>query len=234
MYNSEHKGHHHHHHCAPVSPRISFSNDFADAQQATKQEQSSSSRSEAPAAASDFEFSVTNYSMMSADELFFKGRLLPFKDTKRATTTLREELLVDDDEGYPDFSLRPPKGSTTRWKGFLGLRKSHLGSKKLDHKSEASSDTGRTALFNEGARLNANSQELLNEGGSGCRDGDGGFGAKMPTFVHQSISAIDFLLCKISQPSPSPSASTACYTPMRQANSFLVPCPELRLTHVLS
>lgn len=176
MYNSEHKGRHHHHHCAPVSPRISFSNDFVDAQQATKQEHSSASRSEAPAVSSDFEFSVTNYSMMSADELFFKGRLLPFKDTKRATTTLREELLVhddDDDEGYQDFSLRPPKGSSTRWKGFLGLRKSHLGSKKVD-KSEGSSDTAvetrRAGLFNEGARLNVNSQELLNEGGSGRRD----------------------------------------------------------------
>jgi len=135
-----------------------------DAQQATKQEHSSASRSEAPAVSSDFEFSVTNYSMMSADELFFKGRLLPFKDTKRATTTLREELLVhddDDDEGYQDFSLRPPKGSSTRWKGFLGLRKSHLGSKKVD-KSEGSSDTAvetrRAGLFNEGARLNVNSQ----------------------------------------------------------------------------
>lgn len=173
MYNSEHKGHHHHHHSV-VSPRISFSNDFVDAQQATKQEQT---RSEAPAAvSSDFEFSVTNYSMMSADELFFKGRLLPFKDTKRATTTLREELLVDDDdddEGYQGFSLRPPKGSSTRWKGFLGLRKSHLGSKKVE-KNEGCSDTGietrRAAFFNEGARLNVNSQELLNEGGSGCRD----------------------------------------------------------------
>lgn len=163
MYNSEHKGHHHHHHCAPVSPRISFSNDFVDAQYATKHEQI---RSEAPSSAvsSDFEFSVSNYSMMSADELFSKGRLLPFKDTKRATTTLREELLTDDDEGYQNFSLRPPKGSSssTRWKGFLGLRKTHLGSKKNNDKSEGSSHSGvetRSTLFNEGAtRLNVNSQ----------------------------------------------------------------------------
>ncbi|XP_027348509.1 uncharacterized protein LOC113860083 [Abrus precatorius] len=178
MYNSEHKGHHrhhHHHHRTPVSPRISFSNDFVDLQQATtKQERSS--RSDAPAVSSDFEFSVTNYSMMSADELFFKGRLLPFKDNcnnqvQRATTTLREELLVDDDE-YQDFSLRPPKGSSTRWKGFLGLRKSHL-SKKVE-KSEGSSHTGvearRSALLPEGDSANINSQELLNEGGSRCRD----------------------------------------------------------------
>ncbi|KAJ1395587.1 hypothetical protein SESBI_33275 [Sesbania bispinosa] len=179
MYNSEHKGHHHHHHhhlCAPVSPRISFSNDFVDTQQATKQERST--RSDAPAVSSDFEFSVTNYSMMSADELFFKGRLLPFKDNcnnmqvQRPITTLREELLVDDDE-YQDFSLRPPKGTSTRWKGFLGLRKSHIGSKKVD-KNEGSSDRGieprRSGLVNEGARINMTSQELLIEGGSSCRD----------------------------------------------------------------
>lgn len=165
MYNSEHKGHHHHH-CAPMSPRISFSNDFVDVQQAMKQERSS--RSEAPAAvSSDFEFSVTNYSMMSADELFFKGRLLPYKDNcnnnqvQRAPTTLREELLVDDDDEYEEISMRPPKGSSTRWKGLLGLRKSHIGSKKAE-KSEGSSDRGvearRSALVNEGASINMTSQ----------------------------------------------------------------------------
>lgn len=118
MYNSEqhnhnhnhNHNHHHNHHCAPVSPRISFSNDFVDTQQISKQEKSC--RSEAPVS-SDFEFSVTNYSMMSADELFFKGRLLPFKDNNKKTT-LREELLVDDEECERQaFSLRPPKGSSS-------------------------------------------------------------------------------------------------------------------------
>lgn len=131
MYNSEHnKGHH----CAPMSPRISFSNDFVDIQQASKQERSFR---DAPAS-SDFEFSVTNYSMMSADELFFKGRLLPFKDNynnqMQRTTTLRDELLVGDDDD--DVSRRPPKGPT-RWKGLLGLKKPHIGSKKAD-KGESS------------------------------------------------------------------------------------------------
>lgn len=161
MYNSEHKGHHHHHHhhCPPISPRISFSNDFVDSQQASIIKQERSSR-DTPVS-SDFEFSVSNYSMMSADELFFKGRLLPFKDTQiqKTTTTLREELLVDDDE-HEDFSLRPPKGSS--WKGFLGLRKSHIGSKKAD-KSEGSTDKGvdggrRSTLVNEGGRVNITPQ----------------------------------------------------------------------------
>ncbi|KAK7251057.1 hypothetical protein RIF29_33930 [Crotalaria pallida] len=181
MYNSEHNGHHHHHHhhCSPMSPRISFSNDFVDAQHAMTTQEHSSSRSETsppPPVSSDFEFSVTNYSMMSADELFSKGRLLPFKDNcnKKATTTLREELLVgdeDDDGEFQEFSPRPPKGSSssTRWKGFLGLRKSHIGSKKVD-KSEGSSET-RSGLINDrSARLNLTSQELLNEGGSNCRN----------------------------------------------------------------
>lgn len=158
MYNSsEQKGHHHNHphHCAPMSPRISFSNDFVDLQQAMKQERGSKSNSTQPVS-SDFEFSVTNYSMMSADELFSKGRLLPYKDTKvqrgaTTTTTLKQELLHNDDE-YDGFSLRPPKG---RWKGLLGLRKSHIGSKKAE-KNEAS-DLRRP---NEGSQFNFSSQVI--------------------------------------------------------------------------
>ncbi|XP_054776155.1 uncharacterized protein LOC129284652 [Prosopis cineraria] len=166
MYNnSENNGHP----CTPMSPRISFSSDFVDVQQALKQERLSR---DAPAS-SDFEFSVTNYSMMSADELFCKGRMLPFKDDRnnqmqRTTTTLREELLHDDE--YEDSSQRPPKGSSSRRKGFMGLRKSHFGSKKAD-KSEGSSDIGvegrRSRLVNESGRVNMTSQQdLLNDGSS--------------------------------------------------------------------
>ncbi|KAA8531706.1 hypothetical protein F0562_006577 [Nyssa sinensis] len=123
--NSEQKGL-----CAPpMSPRISFSTDFAESshshdQQMIKQERASR---EAPVS-SDFEFSVTNHSMMSADELFFKGRLLPFKDScnnyQYQKTTLRDELLVDNNDN--NISMRPPKG----WKEILGLKKTHIGSKK--------------------------------------------------------------------------------------------------------
>lgn len=165
MYNSEHKGHHHnqyHNHSLSVSPRISFSNDFVDTQQVSNQEKTTT-RSDGPVS-SDFEFSVSNYSMMSADELFFKGRLLPFKDSNKKINTLREELLVDDDEvcERQGFSLRPPKGSssssTTRWKGFLGLRKSHIGSKKVE-KSE-SVESRRSGLVNESARLNITTSQV--------------------------------------------------------------------------
>ncbi|KAG5061173.1 hypothetical protein AAZX31_01G172500 [Glycine max] len=195
MYNSEHnKGdHQHHHQCAPpMSPRISFSNDFVDVKQAMKQEQRGSSRSDAPVS-SDFEFSVANYSMMSADELFFKGRLMSTynKDncnnnnknnhmmmmqqqraTTTTTTTLKEELLINDDDHDHDFSLRPPKPSSTRWKGLLGLRKTHIGSKKPHKSTEGgSSDATRSALVNDSPPTSiTSSQEVLNEGGSSCRD----------------------------------------------------------------
>lgn len=154
MYNSEHKGRQ----CASMSPRISFSNDFVDIQQITKPERSSR---DAPVS-SDFEFSVSNYSMMSADELFFKGRLLPFKDNcnnqMQRTTTLRDELLVDDDAGH--VSLRPPKGPT-RWKGLLGLKRTSTGSKKAD-KGEGSVERGveskRSAFVHEDAHVRKTSQ----------------------------------------------------------------------------
>ncbi|KAF5736136.1 hypothetical protein HS088_TW14G00271 [Tripterygium wilfordii] len=149
MYNnSDHKAQY----CAPMSPRISFSNDFADSQHQqhiVKQESSRSSfsRDQGPVS-TDFEFSVTNnYSMMSgADELFFKGRLLPFKDNNK--TTLREELLAGDD-GDDDImpsSLKPPK-SSTRWKGLLGLKRNHIGSSKKAEKSSEVCESRRPAGF---------------------------------------------------------------------------------------
>lgn len=70
---------------------------------------------------------------MSADELFSKGRLLPFKNNNQQKTvmsTLREELLTsgEDDNVVATTSGKPPKSG--RWKGLLGLRKSHATSKK--------------------------------------------------------------------------------------------------------
>ncbi|KAK6116244.1 hypothetical protein DH2020_050040 [Rehmannia glutinosa] len=133
----------------PMSPRISFSNDFVETSHSNSISNSSHSNSkqlrannnnayrDAPVS-SDFEFSVSNYSMMSADELFFKGRLLPLKEScgassnfQKTTTTLRDELLQNNDGNEDSFSLRPPK-NPTRWRGFLGLRKSHIGSKKSE------------------------------------------------------------------------------------------------------
>lgn len=150
-----------------MSPRISFSNDFVDSttishssqlHQMMKKESSRSYR-DAPVS-SDFEFNVSNYSMMSADELFFKGRLLPFKEScsnaHSQKTTLRDELLNGDEDDA--FSLRPPK-SCTRWKGFLGLKKSHIGSRKVDKNNEGSVEKRSNVVGSEELFLgNKNSQ----------------------------------------------------------------------------
>ncbi|KAL0450336.1 UNVERIFIED_CONTAM: hypothetical protein Slati_1590000 [Sesamum latifolium] len=147
-----------------ISPRISFSNDFADSSHSHSHSHSHS-RTVAAAAASyrdapvssDFEFSVSNYSMMSADELFFKGRLLPLKESSCSsskTTTLRDELQNEEDES-DDFSLRPPK-NPTRWRGFLGLRKSHIGSKKPEKNNEK-----RTGFHHDDVQCSKNSQDFV-------------------------------------------------------------------------
>lgn len=99
-----------------MSPRISFSNDFGDLQLPTKLE---NSYKEAPVS-SDFAFSVPNYAMNSADELFFNGKMIP-SSTKM--TTLGDELRAGDD-GYGDIvSSKMGKGAS-RWKQRLGLKRS--------------------------------------------------------------------------------------------------------------
>ncbi|KAG6571431.1 uncharacterized protein LOC111456619 [Cucurbita moschata] len=161
MYNSDHKSLHHR---APASPRISFSSDFVDIQQSLKRQEQRSCAAPGPVSSSDFEFSVSNYSMMTADELFFEGRLLPFKDSHRAATTLRDELLVEEeeeeDEEENDVSQRPSRGS---WKGFLGLKKSQNASKKA-------SGGKRSLGWSPSPSTTANSSQVQNEGGSSCKD----------------------------------------------------------------
>lgn len=157
MYNSDHKksvG-------PPMSPRISFSNDFV--QPNFHHDRSSK---EAPVS-SDFEFCVSNYSMMSADELFFKGRLLPFKDTNCANQmqrmTLRDELLVDDHND--DVYCRPPRGNSVRWKGLLGLKRAHIGSKKSEKRD------GSVERMGDGKRssLPSKSTPQGSDGGTSCK-----------------------------------------------------------------
>lgn len=113
---------------ACMDPRISFSTDFVE----TKNEESN--YREAPVSA-DFEFSVRNYNMKPADEIFFKGMLVPLKDncgnTTRKTTTLREELLADDDE-YEHALPRMPKSTAAWWRERLGLKRAHILSKRGD------------------------------------------------------------------------------------------------------
>ncbi|CAK9143928.1 unnamed protein product, partial [Ilex paraguariensis] len=113
--------------CTSLGPRISFSSDFSDTQQQiTKHD---TIYREAPVS-SDFEFSVSGDSMITADELFFKGKLLPLKDNC-AKMTLRDELLVEDDGDYEHVLPRLPKNSC-RWKEKLGLKRNQIFLKKCN------------------------------------------------------------------------------------------------------
>lgn len=137
MYNSNGGG-------TPMSPRISFSNDFVEIKPETTKTTRSSPLSKQEGSSSDnFEFSVSNYTMMPADELFSKGKLLPFKETNQVQRTLREELLVEEDgprDATNIFSLKPPifssssSSSKGRWKGLLGLKRAHIGSKNNEER----------------------------------------------------------------------------------------------------
>ncbi|CAH2076850.1 unnamed protein product [Thlaspi arvense] len=114
----------HHQYGAYAEPRISFSSGFA----ATKNEMIK--YKEAPVSSDDFEFGVKNFSMITADEIFFDGMILPLKeeaDTTKRMTTLREELSEEDD----DSPVSKSKGSSGWWRERLGL--GFVKSKK-DHK----------------------------------------------------------------------------------------------------
>nr|XP_043618543.1 uncharacterized protein LOC122590280 [Erigeron canadensis] len=165
-------------------PRISFSHDFAESIHSCPQ----ILKPNAPVS-SDFEFSVSGNNMMTADELFFKGRLLPFKNNVSNAgsvvgqkTTLRDELLAGEDDdsggggvgGGGGVSSRPPKpSSSTRWKGFLGLRKSHIGSKRSD-KGDGSRTGSGSGSGQDDVYVSKTPQEMIKQGGgtSNCRDMD--------------------------------------------------------------
>ncbi|XP_038877999.1 uncharacterized protein LOC120070205 [Benincasa hispida] len=117
-----------------MDPRISFSNDFVETKQGLKIE---NIYREAPVS-SDFEFSVKNRCMISADEIFFQGKLLPLKDSSRnnnllVKTTLRDELQVneeDDEEDEVSFPKFTKVSSASCWKEKFGFRRSHFVPKK--------------------------------------------------------------------------------------------------------
>ncbi|KAL6551716.1 hypothetical protein OROGR_007870 [Orobanche gracilis] len=136
----------------PMSPRISFSNDFTDHPSQYSHSNphhhhqvraAAAAYREAPVS-SDFQFPVRKHSMMSADELFSKGRLLPSKESccssnsqktmAAPATTLRDEL-QNENEG--SFSImRPPSNKNpTSWRGLLGIR-----SKKSERAVEKRAD----------------------------------------------------------------------------------------------
>lgn len=143
-----------------MDPRISFSNDFADTAELSSVKHENIYR-EAPVS-SDFEFSVKNYTMTSADDIIFEGMLLPLKANSKKTT-LKEELLVDDDDNkYEHMFSRPPK-SLGRWKERLGLKKAHIVSKKFNKNDgilDRVIEEERTAVFVHEAALIAKENQV--------------------------------------------------------------------------
>ncbi|KAJ3695882.1 hypothetical protein LUZ60_001259 [Juncus effusus] len=124
MFNTDHQ--------AALGPRISFSNDFSVEPPAQP------NRSQRLAVTDpDFEFSVGSHNMIAADQIFSKGRIMPFKDSNHCgphrMTTLRDEL-KSIDEG----NERASKGSSLRWKEFLGLgTKAHKNGAPMPETAEA-------------------------------------------------------------------------------------------------
>ncbi|XP_047326696.1 uncharacterized protein LOC124930391 [Impatiens glandulifera] len=121
-----------------MAPRISFSADFINVP--IKNE----GGYREPPVSSDFEFSVSGYSMISADEVFCKGKLMPLKEescSKMSTSTLRDELLVndDDDEQNQDVlpKIIPRRNGVGGWRErLLGLKRGGF-SPKRDHENRA-------------------------------------------------------------------------------------------------
>ena len=95
--------------------RISFSSDFSMEAPPPVQNRAMGLRCQEED--QNFEFSgMGSHPMMAADQLFSKGRILPFKGEGRPPTTLRDELRGDEERASS-------KGSS-RWREMLGLRKS--------------------------------------------------------------------------------------------------------------
>ncbi|KAK4784796.1 hypothetical protein SAY86_019164 [Trapa natans] len=101
---------------AIVGPRISFSFDLIAG---TTIHPDIRSYKEAPVS-SDFKFSVENYKMIPAEEIFLDGTMVPWMSQSRKTTTLKDELLVDNDED----GIEIKRGSGGRWMERWGLKKS--------------------------------------------------------------------------------------------------------------
>lgn len=166
MYNSDH----HQNNINMISPRISFSNDFViDSSGPSIKHERPIYRSP-DVSVPDFEFSAggggsnSTHTMIAADEVFFKGRLLPLKENceRLQKMTLRDELQNDEDGrgAYVTAAATTHQSTTTnrpskvpiRWKEFLGLRKAPPVPKKHDKNVDAPT---AVASLNKPEEINA-------------------------------------------------------------------------------
>jgi hypothetical protein len=117
--------------CADLfeSPRISFSNDFGDIAVSVEGNRGIHGDGD-----EDFEFCMavpedprSGIKMMSADELFYQGKLLPFQFPKPAipdsNPVVPGSIAVNSNAVAEDPSPKAPKFSSSRWKELLGLKK---------------------------------------------------------------------------------------------------------------
>ncbi|XP_050218609.1 uncharacterized protein LOC126669238 [Mercurialis annua] len=203
----------------PSSPRISFSTEFLDENnfisitpnhhQPPEKDQESSR-----IIPSDFEFlSNTNKisshaAMLTADELFFEGKLLPFWQTEQSEKLHKINLkskheLDDEDEQQviisskleesrvcnnswfvdEDPSPRPPK-CTVLWKELLKLKKQRANSSLSPSSSSSSTSSSSSSLADA-----ANSAEEKKNGGSGNKEKTGGNGKRIKKGLERTRSA---------------------------------------------
>ncbi|KAJ1423783.1 hypothetical protein SESBI_12055 [Sesbania bispinosa] len=160
---------------APSSPRISFSSEFLDENNfisisPNPEYERDQDKERERARNAEFEFLSSNMSnnnkVLTADELFFEGKLLPFwqmqhleklskinlkaKDGEEGDEELEEEVVVSNKEDNSrdrvnwfmddDPSPRPPK-CTVLWKELLRLKKQRASTLSPSSSSSSSSSS---------------------------------------------------------------------------------------------
>ena len=155
------------------SPRISFSADFLDEtnfisinphSQIEEKEAEEEMKEKGKGRAAEFEFlssNVSSQAMLTADELFFEGKLLPFWhmqhseklnkiSLKTKDSEEEEEEVINKEESRvswfvdDDPSPRPPK-CTVLWKELLRLKK-HRASSLSPSSSSSSTSSSSSSL----------------------------------------------------------------------------------------
>lgn len=152
------------------SPRISFSTDFLDENDfitiSPNEHQDQKMECDQKARNADFEFlsnNVSSNTMITADELFFEGKLLPFWQKQHAERLNKirlktkdneigeeEEEVVNKEETRgnwfvdDDPSPRPPK-CTVLWKELLRLKKQRASTLSPSSSSSSSSSSNSFA-----------------------------------------------------------------------------------------
>ena len=174
------------------SPRISFSADFLDEtnfisinphSQIEEKEAEEEMKEKGKGRAAEFEFlssNVSSHAMLTADELFFEGKLLPFwqmqhseklnKISLKTKDAVEEEKeVVNKEESRvswfvdDDPSPRPPK-CTVLWKELLRLKKQRASS--LSPSSSSSSTSSSSSSLTDIVTV----EEAGKEGSGNNRD----------------------------------------------------------------